>query len=83
MNCTRRALVRCVSEILRDAAAPCAAVIPGTISTGIFARSSAAISSLARPKIMGSPAFSRTTRLPDLASPTISALISSCLHEGA
>ena len=44
---------------------------------------SAAISSPARPKIMGSPDLSRTTRLPDLASPTISALMSSCLQEGA
>ena len=41
----------------------------------------ASISSPARPKIIGSPPFSRTTRRPDRARPTMSALISDCLHE--
>ena len=50
------------------AAAPCAAVMPGTTSTAMPAARQAAISSPARPKISGSPPLSRTTRRPLLAS---------------
>ncbi|MNE16693.1 hypothetical protein D3C80_1096460 [compost metagenome] len=57
-----------------------AAVMPGTTSTGMFSVSSAAISSPARPKIIGSPDFSRTTRLPALARRIIISLMSSCLQ---
>ena len=63
--CTRRACARCVSETSRRDAAPCAAEMPGTTSTGMSAARQAAISSPARPKIIGSPPLSRTTRLPD------------------
>ena len=66
-NCTRRATLRWVSDTLRLAAAPWAALMPGTTSKGMPALSSAAISSPARPKIMGSPDLRRTTRLPALA----------------
>ena len=55
-----------------------AAVTPGTTSTGIPARCSAAISSAARPKMNGSPPLSRATTLPALASRTRMRLISAC-----
>ena len=81
--CTRRASLRCVSDTPSRLAAPCAALMPGTTSTAMPAVRQAAISSPARPKIIGSPPLSRTTRLPAFASDTISALISSCLQDGA
>ena len=77
-----RASRRCVNETASRAAAPCAAVMPGTTSTAIPAARQAAISSPARPKIIGSPPLSRTTRLPALASRIIRLLISSCLQDG-
>jgi hypothetical protein len=54
--------------------------MPGTTSSAIPAARQAAISSLARPRINGSPLRSRTTRLPALASAMISAVLSFCLR---
>src|SRR2546430_1745800 len=51
---------RSVSETAAAAAAPLAAVTPGTIENGIPAARRAAISSIARPKI--APAFARLRR---------------------
>ena len=79
--CTRRACPRRVSDTSKRLAAPCAVVMPGTTSTAMPAARQAAISSSARPKIIGSPPLSRTTRRPALASEIISALMSSCRHE--
>ena len=61
-------LPRMVSEIVPEAAAALAAVIPGQMRTGMPCADRAAISSLARPKIAGSPPLSRTTRLPACAA---------------
>ena len=82
MNCRRRATLRSVSEVFSEAAAPSAAVTPGTTVTGTPASRQPSISSLARPKIIGSPPLRRTTCLPSRASATIIAVISSCLQEG-
>ena len=76
------AVPRSVSGISASAAAASAAVTPGTTSKGMPAARSAAISSPARPKTSGSPAFSRTTRRPADASRTRIALISSCVADG-
>src|SRR5258708_1814938 len=58
---TCEAARRSVSEIPAAAAAPSAAVIPGTISKSNPALRSASISSPARPKISESPPFNRMT----------------------
>ncbi len=60
------------------AAAPSAAVIPGTTSKGMPLADSESISSPPRPKTNGSPPLRRSTRLPACASSTNSALIASC-----
>jgi hypothetical protein len=60
---TLRATPRLVSGCLVAAAAASAVVMPGTISTSMPASSSARSSSSARPNIIGSPPFRRTTSL--------------------
>ena len=72
-NITLDAALRSVSEQGIAAAAAKAAVIPGTTSKPTPASVSAAISSAARPKISGSPLFSRITRRPESACAIISA----------
>ena len=57
-------IVRSVSEKPSEAAAPCAAEMPGTMATSIPAAWQASISSVARPKISGSPPLRRTTFSP-------------------
>ena len=66
---------RWVSGISAAAAPPMAALIPGTTSTRTPAAAQASASSPPRPKIKGSPPFSRTTSWPLSASATNSALI--------
>ena len=65
-----------VPDLVGDhGAAALAAVIPGQIRTATPAVRHAATSSAVRPKIAGSPPFSRTTRWPASAAATISASI--------
>src|SRR5258708_10641047 len=76
----RRARSRWVSETPSRLAAPWAALMPGTTSTGMPAARQAAISSVARPKIIGTPPLRRTTRLPALPSAWTSVEHTAALH---
>ena len=73
---------RRVAGIRALASAPKAEVTPGRTRNGTPARASASASSPPRPKMLGSPPFSRSTRRPSPASRTRSALISACGVEG-
>ena len=67
-----------VSAICAAAAAPLAALIPGTTSTGTPAARATSASSPPRPKMKGSPPFRRTTSSPARARRTSRSLICSC-----
>ncbi len=67
----------CVTGTPANAGAAIADVTPGTTSKSMPAATSARPSSPPRPKTKGSPPLSLTTRLPDAARSTSSALISS------
>ena len=67
---TPLAWARCVSGMPANAAAPRAAVTPGTISKAMPAACRISASSPPRPKIDGSPPLSRTTRRPCRAAAT-------------
>ena len=75
----REARLRSVSEASRKAAADDAAVTPGTTSKGTPASRRASISSAARPKIMGSPDFSRITANPLRADTIINSWMAACV----
>jgi len=83
MNVTDVETPRCVTGIPAYAGAATPAVMPGTTSNSIPAAESAIASSPPRPKTIGSPPLSRTTRFPSRASCSSSAVIASCSIEGA
>ena len=71
-------IAECVKGMPAYAATPEAAVTPGTTSNAICWPASVSISSPPRPKMNGSPPFSRTTRLRCRASCTSKSLIDRC-----
>ena len=78
-NVTTLVCSRCVSGTPVYAAMPSGDVTPGTISKATPAAANASASSPPRPKMNGSPPFSRTTFKPRRARSIIMAQISSWL----